>query len=365
MSDFFRKNLKEKKQLQLYRELKAPDGLDFCSNDYLNLSQSSFVRDKMARALKEGLALSGRASRLLGGGGPLYEQAEESLSKWLGRAGVLSFVSGFQANIGLVPALAKDRVIFSDCLNHASLIDACRLSRSLCRIFRHNDLNHLEDLLKKEGGRAKKLIITESLFSMEGDFSPLEDLSRLAREQKALLLVDEAHSTGLFGPRLSGRSASLSQKAHIVTVHTAGKALGASGAFVGSSLLIKQYLINNCRSFIYSTAPPPLLMVQWQACLQVLAKEGGKKALALRKKALKMRRALSLPATESPILFIPRKGAKSALQASRRLQKRGFYVPAVRFPSVPRDRQGLRIVLHYSHSQEQLDSLRTALQQIL
>lgn len=364
MGDFFGENLRERKQNRLYRELKLPKGLDFASNDYLGLSRHPLIRAKMASALKEGLPLSARASRLLGGHHRLHKKTEESLSRWLARDGVLSFVSGFQANIGLVPALAKNRVIFSDQLNHASLIDACRLSDSPRRIFRHNNLNHLEDLLRKDS-RQEKLIITESLFSMQGDFAPLKDLSQLARQHQALLLVDEAHSTGLFGPRLNGRAGALRKKQHIVTVHTAGKAFGSSGAFVASSLLIKDYLINNCRSFIYSTAPSPLLMVQWQACLQVLEKEGQARALALRKKSVQIRRALSLPVTESPIVFLPVNGAGEALRASRQLAQRGFFIPAVRFPAVPRDRQGLRLALHYDHSQQQLDRLIAVLQKIL
>ena len=364
MADVFQKDLQERKRQGLYRELKSAKGLDFGSNDYLGLSLHPLIRAKMATALKEGLALSARASRLLGGHHSLHKKTEDSLSRWLRRPGVLSFVSGFQANIGLVPSLAKGRVIFSDQLNHASLIDACRLSDSPRRIFRHNDLNHLEDLLKKDSKR-EKLIITESLFSMGGDFSPLKDLSKLARRYHALFLVDEAHSTGLFGPRLNGRAGALRQKEHIVTVHTVGKALGGAGAFVGSSLLIRNYLINNCRSFIYSTAPPPLLMVQWGACLQVLEKEGRARASALKKKSLQMRRALSLPVTESPVIFLPLDGADQALRASRHLMERGFFVPAVRFPAVPRDRQGLRLVLRYDHSQEQLDRLKAVLKRLL
>ena len=360
MSEFFKQNLEQRKQNQLYREIKTPPlkAVDWISNDYLNLSAHPLIRKKMITALEEGLNLSSKASRLLGGASSFHEKTEKALADFIKRPAVLSFSSGYQANLGLIPALAKERVIFSDELNHASLIDGIRLSQSSCHIFRHNDLNHLEVLLKKCKG--KKLIVTESLFSMEGDFCPLAEMSDLAFKYQALLLVDEAHSTGLFGETLGGRVSGLETKDHIVTVHTGGKALGSAGAFIGSTLLIKNYLINNCRSFIYSTAPQPLLMIQWLAGLEVLKKEKYR-SLQLRKKALWLRKELSLEKTESPIVFIVLKGAKEALTTAQNLREQGLFVQAVREPTVPKDKQGLRIVLHYDHTQEQLKQLTDCL----
>ena len=360
MFNFFEKNLEQKKQNNLYREVDSQllKGVDFTSNDYLNLSSHPEIRKAVIEALEGGLALSSKASRLLGGTSSWHIKAEEALKQWIHRPAVLSFSSGYQANLGLIPALAKERLIFSDELNHASLIDGIRLSKSSYHIFRHNDLNHLEDLLKKES--KKKLIVTESLFSMEGDCCPLQEISQLALKHQALLLVDEAHSTGLFGRSLGGQVSDLKQKDHIVTVHTGGKALASSGAFVGSSLLIKHYLINNCRSFIYTTAPPPLLMVQWLACLQVLKKEKFR-SLKLKQKSLQFRKDLSLSETKSPILFIVLEGAEKALKAAKKLRKQGLFVQAVREPTVPKDRQGLRIALHFNHTKEQLETLKRSL----
>ena len=161
-------------------------GLDFTSNDYLNLSSHPEVRRQMILALKQNVDLSSKASRLLGGTSSWHIKTEEALQQFVNRPAVLSFSSGYQANLGIIPALAKDRVIFSDELNHASLIDGIRLSHNPYHIFQHNDLNHLEDLLKKEKG---KMIVTESLFSMEGDFCPLEEVSKLAIKYQALLVV--------------------------------------------------------------------------------------------------------------------------------------------------------------------------------
>lgn len=355
MLNFFENNLKQRKQNKLYREMPLPTGVDFTSNDYLNLSSHPIIRKKMILALENNLDLSSKASRLLGGTSPWHIKAEEALRGFISRSGVLSFSSGYQANLGLIPAIAKERIIFSDELNHASLIDGIRLSKSPYHIFRHNDLNHLEDSLKKEN--KKKLIVTESLFSMEGDFCQIEEMSKLALKYQALLLVDEAHSTGLFGKSLGGRVSDLKEKEHIVTIHTGGKALGSSGAFIGSSPLIKNYLVNNCRSFIYTTAPPPLLMVQWLASLEVLKKEKYR-ALQLRKKALQFRKELSLPVTESPIVPMVLKGASEALKSAQKLKRQGFFVQAIREPTVPKNKQGLRVVLHYSHTKEQLTALK-------
>ena len=355
MFEDFKMHLADRKRDKLYREIPKLKGLDFSSNDYLNLSSHPQIKEDLIFALKEGVALSAKASPLLGGASALHVQAEDELKKFISRPAVLTFSSGYQANLGLIPALSKDKVIFSDALNHASLIDGIRLSQRPYHIFQHNDLSHLEDLLKKT--RQKKIIITESLFSMAGDFCPLEDLSDLALKYQALLLVDEAHSTGLFGRHLGGRVSDLEQKDHIITVHTGGKALASFGAFIGSSLLIKNYLINNCRSFIYSTAPSPLLMRQWLSVLKLLKKENSR-AKELKQKALLIRKEFNLPEIESPILFIVLQATEEVLKVSQKLKTAGYFIPAIRWPTVPKDRQGLRLALHFDHSLKQLRDLK-------
>ena len=358
----FEQDLKERKQNHLYRVPTEPEGIDFTSNDYLNLSSSQEIREKMIEALKQNTPLSSKASRLLSGTHPLHKQMEEELKKFTKREGILIFSSGYSANLGVIPLLAKGRTVFSDKLNHASLIDGVRLSRSPCVIYPHNDLNALEALLKKEKG--EKLIITESLFSMAGDFSPLEDLSFLALKYQSLLFIDEAHTTGLFGKNFSGRVSDLKEKEHIITLHTCGKALGSFGAFVASSSLIKDYLINNCRSFIYTTAIPPLIMIQWKSILEILKRESFR-PLELRKKAYQFRSDLSslfpLEKTESPIVPILTSSSLSALEGSQFLKKKGFDIKAIRYPTVPKNKEGLRIILQYQQTQEQLSQLKEAL----
>ena len=359
MFEDFKSHLVDRKKNELYRKLTKRQGLDFSSNDYLSLSSQPQIRQDIVKALKQDIALSSKASPLLGGFGSYHVQAEQELKKLIKRSGVLMFSSGYQANLGLIPALAKERLIYSDELNHASLIDGICLSQRPYYVFRHNDLNHLETLLKKN--KKKKIIVTESLFSMTGDFSPLKELSDLALKYQALLFVDEAHSTGLFGKNLGGRVSDLKQKNHIITVHTGGKALASYGAFTGSSLLIKNYLINNCRSFIYSTAPSPLLMIQWLSVLKLLKKESYR-AKELKQKALLIRKEFSLSETESPILFIVLKSAQEALKTSQKLKKQNYFVPAIRWPTVPKNKQGLRLSLHFNHSLKQLQNLKQILQ---
>ena len=363
MFDLFEKDLQEKKSCDRYRSPVSPVGVDFVSNDYLNLSSHPEIRERLIKSLEEDKPpLSSRASRLLSGTLSWHEEMEEELKKFILRKGVLIFSSGYLANIGIIPALARQRTIFSDELNHASLIDGIALSKSPYKIYPHNDLNFLEQLLKSVSG--DKLIVTESLFSMEGDFCPLKDLSYLALKYKALLLVDEAHTTGIFGPQFSGFVSELAEKEHIVSVHTFGKALGGFGAFVGSELFIRDYLINNCRSFIYTTALPPAMLIQWRAALAVLRKESFR-PLDLRKKAFHFRKALadkfSLKETESPIVPILMASDRKALEVAKKLREQGMDVRAIRFPTVPEGKERLRIVLKYSHSEEQLKALKDSL----
>ena len=354
----FEEALQKKRAQDGYRIPSRPAGVDFVSNDYLNLSSHPYIRKALIAALKKGIPLSSRASRLLSGTLRWHEEMEEKLKTFISREGVLLFSSGYLANVGALPALAKGKTIFSDEFNHASLIDGVALSKSPYIIYSHNNLNQLEQLLKKKSG--KKIIVTESLFSMEGDFAPLRELSDLALRHGALLVVDEAHATGIFGGNFSGCVSDLKEKEHIVTLHTCGKALGSFGAFVGCSKMIKNYLINYCRSFIYTTAPPPLMLVQWKAALEVLEKEPHR-PLTLRKKALNFRKTLSYPfsleKTESPIAPLLIKGAGEALKRAERLRKRGLDVRAIRYPTVPKGKERLRIVLKYDHSQEQITAL--------
>ena len=359
MFEDFKQDLEQKKKQSLYREIplshqELASVLDFTSNDYLALNNHPDMRESFKEFLEKDFPFSASASPLLGGYTSLHKEAIQAVCEWTGRPSSLAFSSGYQANLGVLPALAKNRVVFSDELNHASLIDGIRLSQRPYYIFKHNDLNHLEDLMKKV--KEPKLIVTESLFSMLGDFSNLEGLSQLASQYKALLFLDEAHSTGLFGKHLSGRASDLKEKDFIVTLHTGGKALASSGAFVACSDLIGKYLINNCRSFIYSTAPSVFVVQQWIAMLKLLKKESFR-SNSLKQKARHMCQALGLEPSDSPILFMNLGTAQKALKASQELYKNNYFILAIRYPTVPKDRQGLRIILRYDHKEKDLKQL--------
>ncbi|MYE07273.1 MAG: aminotransferase class I/II-fold pyridoxal phosphate-dependent enzyme, partial [Oligoflexia bacterium] len=247
------KELTQLAHQNLNRKLKTPKGLDFSSNDYLSLTHHAGIRKSLIQALKKDLPLSAGASRLIRGHTPWHKETEQLFQRYVGRKSALFFSSGYMANLGLIQTLCKNSVIFSDQMNHASLIDGCRLSRSPCHIYPHKDMNTLEHLLKKERQK-NKMIITESLFSMDGDFAPLQELSELALKYQALLIVDEAHATGIYGPKGNGLCGPLREKEHIISIHPCGKAMAANGAFIAGPAILKKYLINKCRAFIYTTA---------------------------------------------------------------------------------------------------------------
>ena len=353
------KELKQLNHKDLNRKLKTHSGIDFSSNDYLSLSHHSGIRKSLIQALKRNLPLSATASRLIRGHTPWHEETEHLFQKYIGRESALFFSSGYMANLGLIQTLCKNSIIFSDQMNHASLIDGCRLSRSLCHVYPHKDMNKLEHFLKKEKQK-NKVIITESLFSMDGDFAPLEELSELALKYRALLIVDEAHAMGIYGPKGSGLCGSLKEKEHIISIHTCGKALSASGAFIAGSAVLKKYLINKCRTFIYTTAPSPVLMFHIQCVLNLLKKEPKRRELLKKKESFfrnKIKGFANIGDSESMIIPIITGSATSALTMEKALQKKGYDIRAIRYPTVAKEKERLRVCIHYDHTYKQLEQL--------
>ena len=344
----------------LERTLQTAQGLDFSSNDFLSLSHHSFIRQKLIKALKTGIPLNAGASRLIRGQTKWHEQTEKLFQKWIGRPSALFFSSGYLANMAIISTLGKDAVIFSDELNHASLIDGCRMLNQKKYIYPHKDLNVLEKFLKKEKEEKKKVIITESLFSMDGDRAPLKELSALALRYGALLIVDEAHSTGLYGNKGAGLCTLLKQKEHIISVHPCGKAMGASGAFIAGSKNLQPYLVNCCRPFIYSTAPHPLLLFHIQCVIKLLQKNSNRRTV-LQKKAKYFRDKLKIFAnigeSESAIVPLILGNNMVVLQLSKFLQNAGHDIRALRYPTVAKGQERLRICIHYNHTKKQLDDL--------
>jgi 8-amino-7-oxononanoate synthase len=339
----------------------ASSGLDFSSNDYLGLSRCPKIRRALIRELEEGCPLGATGSRLLSGHRAQHERVEAFLASTYGSGSALLFSSGFLANLGVLKALdSLGTEFFSDEKNHASLVDGMRLSGPRKQVFRHNDLNHLADLLAKSTA-AVKTIVTESVFSMDGDLAPLSDLLILAERHGAWLVVDEAHATGLFG---LGRMTAHGDR--LVAVHTGGKALGGQGAYVLSSLKFRDLLINRARSFIFSTALSPLSALQIEHALRaVLAEPKGAALLQAAEEFRAGLRKLGLKTWGSSQIVPLRLGSNErALVAATDLRQRGFDLRAVRSPAVSPGSERLRITLKSFHQPEDLRRLTGALAEV-
>jgi 8-amino-7-oxononanoate synthase len=334
----------------LFRRMSLPAGLDFVSNDYLGLAEDERLRDAMRGALSQGPVGSG-GSRLLRGQHAAFARLEERLASFCGSQAALLFATGYAANVGLLQGLlGRDDVVFSDAANHASLIDGIRLSRARKVRYPHNDLGALEDALKQpRQGRA--FLVTESVFSMEGDHCPLSELVRLAEDHGALVIVDEAHATGLYGSGGSGRVEALGLRERVLaTVHTGGKALGAAGAWVASAATLRDVLINRARTFLFSTAPLPVTAAALDAAVGLVAAEPFRRAEVQRKAALlrsALRRSGVSAGGDGAIVPVVVGGNDAALALQHGLEAAGFDARAVRPPTVPPGTARLRVTTRY------------------
>jgi 8-amino-7-oxononanoate synthase len=339
--------------------------LSFCSNDYLGLSGHPALASAAAAAIARS-GLGAGASRLIAGDLPEHRELEAALSTFLDVEAVLLFPSGYQTNLGVLCALAgPGDLILCDHANHASIIDACRLSRARPTFYRHLDLSSAEKrLLALAPNARRRFLVTESLFGMDGDVAPLAELKALARKHGAALVVDEAHALGVLGP--GGRG--LCHEAGVtpdVLIGTLGKAFGAAGGFAAGSATLRKYLLNRSRSFIFTTAPPPSVAAAALAALQIIrGDEGQARREALADRVLQLRSRLpskssALPC--SPILPIILGPDRAAVAASRALRANGFFVQPIRPPTVPEGTARLRVTLSASHRPEDVDSFAQAL----
>jgi 8-amino-7-oxononanoate synthase len=329
-----------------------------CSNDYLGLADRAEVRDAAAQAALRWGAGAG-ASRLISGNMELHRRLEQRLAAFKGYEAALLFGSGYLANVGAISALAgRDEVVFSDELNHASIVDGCRLSRTETFVYRHADAEHLAWGLRKAGGRAS-LIVSDGVFSMDGDVAPLEELLRLSREHGCRLMVDEAHATGALGPggRGSVAAAGLSGEVDLV-VGTLGKALGSYGAYVCASAELCEYLLNTARPFIFSTAPPPPTLAAALAALQLLEEEPAM-VERLIANAATLRRGLVAEGLDagggrSQIVPLSVGEAEPTMELCERLLERGVFVQGIRPPTVPPGSSRLRFSVSAEHEEGEL-----------
>lgn len=341
-----------------------------CSNNYLGLASHPEVTEAAARAARD-FGASAVSSRLISGHMTPHAALEQRIAAWKGTEASLLFSTGYHANVGTISSLVgKDDVVVSDELNHASIIDGCRLSRARVAVYRHNDVAHLREVLREQAGARRLLVVTESVFSMDGDLAPLADIADAAGESGAWLMVDEAHGAGVFGPAGSGVVASLGLTDRVdIHMGTLGKAIGSFGAYVAGSRRLVDHLVNRARSFIFTTGLPPAAAAAASAALDVIAREPGRAAgLLSRARALgeKLRAAgLDVPNVDSQILPVMVGDAREAVAAASRLLDRGYYVAAIRPPTVPPGTSRLRLSLMATHTREQIDGVAGELVSIL
>jgi 8-amino-7-oxononanoate synthase len=339
----------------LSRGLRPRSGSDFCSNDYLGFAEDIALRRRVQAAC-EGAPLGAAGSRLVRGELDLFARVEGRLAAFSGREAALLFPSGYQANVALLSALGREGDFFySDELNHASLIDGMRLSRATRRVYPHGDLGALARLLETDrNSPGLKLIVTESLFSMDGDAASLRELAALAQAHGAALIVDEAHATALWGSGLIER-AGLSERV-LATVHTGGKALGAAGAWVAGSSVLKEYLVNFARGQIFSTGALPALAIQLEEAVSYWSEVGPERAEQLFARCRKLGEALGARVS-GPIFPVILGSNERALGAQAALAAEGFDVRAIRPPTVAPGTARLRVTVRAVTPEAELERL--------
>jgi 8-amino-7-oxononanoate synthase len=371
MSSEIDERLEEIRDRGLYRTLRSVSGpqgprvlldgrpvLLLCSNNYLGLADHPRVREAAAEAAMRYGAGSG-ASRLISGNMTIHRRLEEALADFKGAETCVLFGSGYLANSGVVSALAREGdVVFSDALNHASIVDGCRLSRAETFVYDHCDVDHLDWGLRQAEGRGA-LIVTDGVFSMDGDVAPLRDIVELAHRHDARVMVDEAHGTGCIGPGGRGLVAELGLVGEVdVIVGTLGKALGSYGAYVLCDETMAEYLINTARTLIFSTALSPPAVAAALAALGLL-REQPRRVEKLQRNARVLREALTesgmaVDNGDSPIVPLIVGDADTAVAASDRALERGIFAPAIRPPTVPAGTSRLRLAVMASHTKSEL-----------
>ena len=369
MFEFINKELKFLKNSLLYRSLRTIsktngrfieiDGkeyINFCSNNYLGLANHPKVIEAAQAACKEFGAGSG-ASRLISGNTVLHEELERKLASFKGRKAAIVFPTGYMANLGIITSLVDEKdTIIIDRLNHASIIDACRLSKAKLQVYPHKDMQTLEKILKRSVKFKKRLIITDSIFSMDGDIAPLPQIVKLAKEYKAITMIDEAHATGVLGTRGKGLEEHFGIEGQVdIVMGTLSKAIGSLGGFVAGSHELVDYLRNKARSFIYTTALPPSACAAAIAALEIIEEQPElRERLWENVKILKAKPA-------SPIIPILIGDLGKTMEISAKLFERGIFLSGIRPPTVPEGECRLRLTVMAIHTQEDLDCLGSSL----
>lgn len=374
----------------LYRELRRIDSapgprieidgktfLNFSSNDYLGLANHPALKEAVIKCVEKYGAGSG-ASRLICGSLAPFHELEEAIAAFKKAEAALTFSTGYAAAVGTITALAgKDDIIVLDKLVHASIVDAARLSGAKLRVFAHNDLEDLEDKLKWAAADSSQpasasrhvLVVTESIFSMDGDAAPLREIVAIKQKYGAWLMVDEAHATGVAGENGRGLADELGVSSQIeIKMGTLGKALGASGGFICGSRALVDYLVNRARSFIFSTAPVPAAAAAALAGIELVQSAEGETLRAkLRRRIDEFKTAVASQQSVIPGAIVPIiiGGEAEAVAAAAQLREQSIFVPAIRYPTVARGAARLRITLTASHSADDVAMLVRTLQLVV
>ncbi len=346
------------------------DYLNFCSNDYLGLASHPALKKSFQQAVDRYGVGSGSA-HLINGHSFEHHALEEELAAFTGRQRALLFSTGYMANLGVIATLLeRGDTLFADRLNHASLIDAGILSRARMQRYAHSDMNALAEKLA-QSDKGEKLIVSDGVFSMDGDLAPVVEMAQLAEKHDALLMIDDAHGLGVLGQHGAGtlEQAGLDAQAAPVLMGTLGKALGTFGAFVAGDELLIEALINHARSYVYTTALPPAVAAATRRSLQLLQTESWRRETLAKRVAYWKQAAaqLQLPLMPSDTAIQPLLlgGSEKAVRLSQKLDEQGFLISAIRPPTVPKDQARLRITLCAEHEQADLDRLLEALDKLV
>ncbi len=378
----FKQELSELEKLHLFRKplvIQSYQGpritingrslLLMCSNDYLGLTQHPALKEAALSAMEQ-YGCGAGASRLVSGTSLIHHELEQQLSQFKKTEAAVLFNSGYAANTGAIPALTQEGdAVFSDSLNHASIIDGCRLSKASLHVYSHKDMNHLEELLRNCRHARRKLVVTDGVFSMDGDIAPLPDLVALADKYNALLMVDDAHATGVLGKNGRGTGEHFGLEGRIpIQMGTLGKALGSCGAYIAGNKDLIDVLINRSRSYIYSTALPPAVCAASLAALKIVNNDPARKEKLWhnRERLTAGLRSLRIDvgSSETPILPLMIGDSEKAIAAAAGLFEAGIFATAIRPPTVPEGTSRIRMTLTASFSDQDIDTALAGLSKV-
>ncbi len=372
--DFILDELNTLKDRALLREYKTIEGaqdphvqingksyLSFCSNNYLGLANHPKIKQAAIEAIHQ-YGWGTGASRLVSGNMTLHQELEKKIAEFKGTEAALLFPTGYMANLGALCALvSKGDIVIGDKLNHASIIDGCRLSGATFRVYPHKDANQSESLLQRSSGYRRKLVVTDSVFSMDGDTAPLPEIVSIAKKYDAILMVDDAHATGVFGKQGRGLVEHYGLEGKIdIIMGSCSKAIGGIGGFIAGSKDLIDFLKNKARPFIYTTALPPAVCAASLAGLALIQEDVSlidRLWRNIRYLKSQLSEFVNALAVESPIVPLIIGSAEDAVNVSKKLYENGILIPAIRPPTVPPGTSRLRISLMATHTEDDIDKL--------